>query len=289
MAKTKPLAAQNPILSLYLNAAGKYPLLSRQEEIEIAKAMEKCKEIKDRKEYYELRNKFTSSNLRLVISIAKYYQTRSTHFELLDLIQEGNQGLLKAINKFDHRKGFRFSTYATNWIRQAITRALANKGRAIRIPVNRIFEAYRYRKDVSRLSQKLDRRPLYYEIAEELDLTLEQVINFKNWESDVQPLDDKSEREMESVTVSKNEGPLDLYERTALIDAVSDRLNLLGPRQKFIISHRFGLFGNKESTLDEIGAILNLTRERIRQLETEALRELQRNNVSLREFHLNSA
>lgn len=289
MPGTKPLAAQNPILSLYLNEAARYPLLGRQGEIKLAKEMKKYRKKKDMKKYYELRDKFANSNLRWVVYVAKYYQQRSPHFELLDLIQEGNQGLLKAVERFDHRKGFKFTTYATYWIRQAISRSLEDRGKMIRLPINKAVKVYQYRKKVGKLSQELGRAPSHDEIIKKLDLNSEQITKLETWSYDVEPLDAKPERAIEKITISDDQSSHDLYEQTALKGAVIDKLDLLDPRYKFIIIHRFGLMGNPASTLEEVGTMLKLSRERIRQLQNEALEKLRRRGASLKEFYPNNA
>ena len=253
----------------YLREIGGYPLLSVDEEIEIAIKIEEGDEI--------ARKRLTESNLRLVVSIAKRYVGRGLSF--LDLIQEGNLGLIKAVEKFDYRKGYKFSTYATWWIRQAITRAIADQSRTIRIPVHMsevINKTYR----VSRqLTQQLGREPSESELADALEMPVERVREILKISADPISLDTPIGEEDDShlgdfIKDEMTRGPEEETAYRLLKEQIASLLNTLTDREKRVIELRFGLIDGKTHTLEEVGREFQVTRERIRQIEAKAIRKL---------------
>ncbi len=255
-------------IQMYLREIGKVPLLSSEEEVRLAK----LKEMND----LEAKGKLIEANLRLVVSIAKKFTGRS--LSLLDLIQEGNVGLFRAVEKFDYRKGYKFSTYATWWIRQAITRSLADQSRTIRIPVHMVETINKFQQIERRLIQVLGREPLPEEIAAEMDLPLNKVIHILKISQDTVSLetsvgDDDSEDSTlgDFIEDTKTVGPSQVAALELLKDHVREALNELSPREQKILEMRFGLIDGVSHTLEEVGQEFGVTRERIRQIEAKAL------------------
>jgi len=250
-------------VQLYLKEIGKLPFLTAEEEKELAKRIEKGDE--------EAKRKMARANLRLVVSIAKKYVGRSPNMTLLDLIQEGNLGLFKAVEKFDWRRGYKFSTYATWWIRQAITRALADHARTIRIPVHMVETISKYAKVRRRLIQELGREPLSEEIAAEMGLPLEKVHQIKKISQDTVSLeapigdDDEDSVLAEFVQDEKLVSPSIQAARSLLRERLKEILDDLNPREQKILEMRFGLNDSVSHTLEEVGQEFGVTRERIRQ------------------------
>ena len=254
---------------MYLKEIGKVPLLSPEEEIELAKKIELGDE--------EAKKKLAESNLRLVVSIAKRYAGRG--MQLLDLIQEGNLGLIKAVEKFDYRKGYKFSTYATWWIRQAITRAIADQARTIRIPVHMVETINRLVRTQRQLVQKLGREATPEELAKELDMPVERVREIMKIAQDPVSLETPIGEEEDShlgdfIQDNNVEVPADAATYTLLHEQLMDVLSTLTEREQKVLRLRFGLDDGRPRTLEEVGRQFNVTRERIRQIEAKALRKL---------------
>ena len=254
---------------MYLKEIGKVPLLSPDEEIELAKKIELGDE--------EAKKKLAESNLRLVVSIAKRYAGRG--MQLLDLIQEGNLGLIKAVEKFDYRKGYKFSTYATWWIRQAITRAIADQARTIRIPVHMVETINRLVRTQRQLVQKLGREATPEELAKELDMPVERVREIMKISQDPVSLETPIGEEEDShlgdfIQGNNVEVPADAATYTLLHEQLMDVLSTLTEREQKVLRLRFGLDDGRPRTLEEVGRQFNVTRERIRQIEAKALRKL---------------
>ena len=254
---------------MYLKEIGKVPLLSQDEEIELAKKIELGDE--------EAKKKLAESNLRLVVSIAKRYAGRG--MQLLDLIQEGNLGLIKAVEKFDYRKGYKFSTYATWWIRQAITRAIADQARTIRIPVHMVETINRLVRTQRQLVQKLGREATPEELAKELDMPVERVREIMKISQDPVSLETPIGEEEDShlgdfIQDNNVEVPADAATYTLLHEQLMDVLSTLTEREQKVLRLRFGLDDGRPRTLEEVGRQFNVTRERIRQIEAKALRKL---------------
>lgn len=253
----------------YLREIGKFPLLDAEEEIELAKNFEKnIKRAKD---------KLIESNLRLVVSIAKKYIGRG--LSLLDLIQEGNQGLIRAVEKYDWRRGFKFSTYATWWIRQAITRAIADQARTIRIPVHMVETINKLYRTSQRLMQELGREPTPEEIGGELELTADRVREIFKISQEVTSLNTPVGEDEDSTLGDFIEdvsqlSPVDQASRQLLKDHLEEVLAGLSEREAKVLALRFGLDGGQQRTLEEVGKVFGVTRERIRQIEAKALRKL---------------
>ncbi len=254
---------------MYLREIGRIPLLSYEEELEIAeKVLEGDEEAKQR---------LAESNLRLVVSIAKKYVGRGMLF--LDLIQEGNMGLIKAVDKFDYKKGFKFSTYATWWIRQAITRAIADQARTIRIPVHMVETINKLIRTSRHLLQKLGREPSPEEIAEELEMPVEKVMEIQKIAQDPVSLETPIGEEDDShlgdfIQDEDSPAPHDSAAYTLLKEQLEEVMNTLTPREAKVLKLRFGLEDGKARTLEEVGREFAVTRERIRQIEAKALRKL---------------
>ena len=254
-------------MKAYLKAMSKYPLLSPEEETSLA--------IRVTQGDIEARNMLANSNLRLVISIAKRYRDRG--LPLLDLIQEGNIGLLKAIDKYDYRKGFKFSTYATWWIKQAITRAIADTGKIIRVPVHMAETITRVKQERARLSQKLGVEPTPEMIGECLGMPASKVIDALNADRDAGSLEMPIGEDGETLLIDIIPDKTDIDEpifKAALREALIREIKTLTPREQKVLRMRFGLDDGIYRTLEEVGAEFGVTRERIRQIEAKALRKL---------------
>ena len=260
------------LVQMYLREIGRVPLLSADEEIRLAKANEKGD--------LSAKQKLTEANLRLVVSIAKKYVGRSHNLSLLDLIQEGNIGLFRAVEKFDFRKGFKFSTYATWWIRQAITRALADQSRTIRIPVHMVETINKYTQITRRLVQELGREPLPEEIAAEMNLEVDKIRHIQkisqetvSLETSVGDSDDDSVLG-DFIEDTETVMPHQVASRKLLKNHVGEVLRELTPREQKILKIRFGLEDGVTHTLEEVGKEFGVTRERIRQIEAKALEKI---------------
>ncbi len=260
-------------VQMYLKEIGRYPLITGEEEIEIAKKIERGDE--------SARQKLALSNLRLVVSIAKKYVGRSANLTLLDLIQEGNIGLFKAVEKFDYKKGFKFSTYATWWIRQAITRALADQARTIRIPVHMVETINKYQQVVRRLVQELGRDPLAEEVASEMGLEVDKIRYIIKISQDTvsleAPVGDGKEEDSSLADFIPDEdvvAPPISAARKILKAYINEIIGDLTPREQKILDMRFGLSDGVTHTLEEVGKVFSVTRERIRQIEAKALEKI---------------
>lgn len=254
---------------MYLKEIGKVPLLSAEEEIELAKRMEQGDA--------EAKRKLAEANLRLVVSIAKRYVGRGMLF--LDLIQEGNLGLIKAVEKFDYRKGYKFSTYATWWIRQAITRAIADQARTIRIPVHMVETINKLIRVSRQLLQELGKEPQPEEIAKEMNMPVEKVRDIMKISQEPVSLETPIGEEEDShlgdfIPDDDVPAPSDAAAFTLLKEQLIDVLDTLTPREEKVLRLRFGLDDGRARTLEEVGKEFNVTRERIRQIEAKALRKL---------------
>ena len=254
---------------MYLREIGKIPLLKPEEEISLAQKIEKG----DRK----AKKKLTESNLRLVVSIAKKYVMRG--LSLLDLIQEGNQGLIRAVEKYDWRKGYKFSTYATWWIRQAITRAIADQARTIRIPVHMVETINKLIRVQRQLMQQLGREPTPEEIADVMEISPDKVreilkISQKTTSLETPIGDDEDSYLGDFIEDTKQASPYELTSQRLLRENIEEVLAALSDRESKVLEMRFGLRGAKPMTLEEVGREFGVTRERIRQIEAKALRKL---------------
>lgn len=254
---------------MYLKEIGQIPLLSAEEEQALAKRVVDGDQT--------AKNQLTEANLRLVVSIAKKYSGRGLH--ILDLIQEGNTGLIRAVDKFDYTKGNKFSTYATWWIRQAITRAIADQARTIRVPVHMVEVINKATRCNRKLVQELGREPTLEEIAEELNLPIEKIIEANRTAADTLSLDtpvgDEEDTTIGSFVEDDNTpGPADATSNALLAEALSDILATLTEREADVLRLRFGMYDGKTHTLEEVGQIFGVTRERIRQIENKAIRKL---------------
>ncbi len=259
-------------VQMYLKEIGKISFVTAEQERELAKRIEKGDE--------EAKKRLARANLRLVVSIAKKYVGRSPNLTLLDLIQEGNLGLFRAVEKFDWRRGYKFSTYATWWIRQAITRALADQARTIRIPVHMIETISRYTQVRRRLLQDLGREPLAEEVAAEMGLEVDKVRHIQRISQETVSLetpvgeDDEDSVLAEFVEDEKVPPPSVDAARTLLRERLQEILDDLAPREQKILALRFGLEDGVTHTLEEVGAEFGVTRERIRQIEAKALEKI---------------
>lgn len=260
-------------IQIYLREIGQYPLLTAAEERELAKRIDAGDD--------EARNILARSNLRLVVSIAKKYVGRSPDLTLLDLIQEGNLGLFKAVDKFDWKKGYKFSTYATWWIRQAITRALADQSRTIRIPVHMVETIAKYKQVSRRLSQALGRDPQPEEIAVEMGVEVEKIYQIEKINQDTLSLenpigsdDDEKSTLGDFIADDKIPSPVQESSERILGEQVRDILDDLSPKERKILEMRHGLLDGIYHTLEEVGREFGVTRERIRQIEAKALEKI---------------
>ena len=260
---------------MYLREIGDIPLLSQEEELELAqKAVKGDKKAKD---------KLAESNMRLVVSIAKKYSGRGLDF--LDLIQEGNTGLLRAVEKFDPEKGFKFSTYATWWIRQAITRAIADQARTIRIPVHMVETINKVMRTKRRLTQELNREPSDAEVAEAMGMDAEKIEYVMRIRQDIASLDASVGRDGDDdesvlgdfIEDSERDSPEEATANQILKEQIAEILTTLSEREQKIIRLRFGIGGGRPHTLEEVGNEFSVTRERIRQIEAKALAKLRKN------------
>ena len=268
-------------VKMYLKDIGKVPLLSAEEELQLAKEMAEGNA--------EAKEKLINANLRLVVSIAKRYVGRGMSF--LDLIQEGNLGLMKAVDKFDYTKGFKFSTYATWWIRQAITRSIADQARTIRIPVHMVETINKLIKISRALLQKYGREPTQAEIAEAMGISEARVVEIQKIAQDPVSLETPIGEEEDShlgdfIEDTSATAPIDAAEANMLKEQVNEILGTLAPREAMVLILRYGLRDNRPRTLEEVGKVFNVTRERIRQIEAKALRRLKHPNKTkkLRDF-----
>ena len=254
---------------MYLKEIGQVRLLSAEEEVELAKRVSEGDQ--------DAKNKLTEANLRLVVSIAKKYSGRGLH--ILELMQEGNTGLIRAVDKFDWTKGNKFSTYATWWIRQAITRAIADQARTIRVPVHMVEVINKATRCNRKLVQELGREPTVEEIAKELNLPVEKIIEANRTAADTLSLDtpvgDEEDTSIGSfVEDERTPGPADATSNALLAEALKEILDTLTEREADVLRMRFGMYDGRTHTLEEVGQIFGVTRERIRQIENKAIRKL---------------
>ncbi len=261
-------------IQMYLREIGQYPLITGTQEKELAKRIEAGDE--------EAKNLLAKANLRLVVSIAKKYANRSPDLTLLDLIQEGNLGLFKAVDKFDWTKGYKFSTYATWWIRQAITRALADQSRTIRVPVHMVETIAKYKQVVRRLTQDLGRDPLPEEIATEMNMEVEKIYQIEKIDQSTVSLEtpvgddgeDGKSKLGDFIADDRILSPDQESSRRIVQDQVREILNELPPKERKILEMRYGLADGFTHTLEEVGKVFGVTRERIRQIEAKALEKI---------------
>ena len=270
------IEAGSDSVQMYLREIGKYPLLTSEEEVDLAKRIIKKDEM--------ARQKLMLSNLRLVVSIAKKYVGRSANLTLLDLIQEGNIGLSRAVDKFDYHKGFKFSTYATWWIRQGITRALADQARTIRIPVHMIETINKYQQIVRRLIQDLGREPMPEEVASEMGVGVEKIRHIIKISQDTVPLeapvgDEDGDSVLADFVADEDTiSPETMAGRRILRDHLNEIIDDLTERESKILEMRFGLDDGVTHTLEEVGKVFGVTRERIRQIEAKALEKIRQHH-----------
>jgi RNA polymerase primary sigma factor len=262
------LAVDDPV-RMYLKEIGKVPLLTSEREHELAERMAAGDEA--------AKTELVEANLRLVVSIAKRYVGRGMYF--LDLIQEGNLGLMKAVEKFDHNKGFKFSTYATWWIRQAITRAIADQARTIRIPVHMVETIHKVSRYSRQMLQELGREATAEEIGEKMGMSAEKVREIMKIAQDPVSLETPIGEEEDShlgdfIPDDDTPAPADAASATILREVIERELHTLTPREEHVIKLRFGLYDGRSRTLEEVGKEFDITRERIRQIEAKALRKL---------------
>ena len=262
-------SATDDTVKLYLKEIGSIPLLSTEEELEIAKRAHEGDEV--------ARAKLSRSNLRLVVSIAKRYVGRGMSF--LDLIQEGNLGLIKAVEKFDYTKGFKFSTYATWWIRQAITRAIADQARTIRIPVHMVETMNKVKRVSGQLLHMNGREPTPEEVAEELNLPVEKIKEIMRASQEPMSLETPIGEEDDShlgdfIPDGDAKAPVEEASHSLLKEQLLEIMDTLSPREKKVLKMRFGIDNGRPRTLEEVGREFSVTRERIRQIEAKALRKL---------------
>jgi RNA polymerase nonessential primary-like sigma factor len=256
---------------IYLNEIGASPLLSAEEEVYFSRLAQQGDE--------SARKRMIESNLRLVVKISRRYMNRGLAF--LDLIEEGNLGLIRAVEKFDPERGFRFSTYATWWIRQTIERAIMNQTRTIRLPIHVVKEINTYLRAARSLAQKLDHEPSAEEIAQLLDKPIEDVermlgLNERTASTDTSIMNDSDKTLLETIPDSNASDPADVLEEEDVHSNIEDCLAQLSSKQREVVERRFGLHGHQVSTLEEVGLEIGVTRERVRQIQMDALRKLKR-------------
>jgi RNA polymerase sigma factor (sigma-70 family) len=307
----RPEHEEEDLVRLYLNDIGKHPLLTKDDEARLGAVIEAGAEARARlaeagatgtavptaerrvlaraiRDAEDATDQFVKSNLRLVVSVAKKYQ--SSGLPLLDLVQEGNLGLIHAVEKFDYKKGFKFSTYATWWIRQAITRGIANTGRTIRLPVHTGDMVLRLRKTVVQLENDLGRRPTTEELAAALGWTEPQVVELQRVSADPASLDaplaEDSEDEFGDIVADMGaQSPFDAVAEAMMPGDIDKLLSSLDERERSVIRLRYGLDRGEPRTLDEVGTHFNLTRERIRQIESRAMSKLRHPSADLGGAH----
>ena len=263
-------------VKMYLKDIGKVPLLSPEEEVELAKKILEGDQ--------KAKARLCQANLRLVVSIAKRWASTNS-LSFLDLIQEGNMGLLRAVEKFDYTKGFRFSTYATWWIKQAITRAIADQSRTIRLPVHMVETINRYSRTVRQLTQELSREPTLEEIANAMGISENKVVEIKKSALDPisleTPIGEEEDSKMSDFIEDESaKSPMEIASQKLLHEQLLSVIETLTPREQQVIRERYGLIDGKSKTLEEVGREFSVTRERIRQIEAKALRKLKHPNRS---------
>lgn len=273
-------AVDDPV-RMYLKEIGKIRLLTQEEELELARRMSEGDEL--------AKERMVEANLRLVVSIAKHFMGRG--MQLLDLIQEGNLGLLKAVDKFDYRKGYKFSTYATWWVRQAISRAIADQARVIRIPVHMTETMNRIIRTSRQMAQEMGREPTVEELARKVEMTPGKVHEILKMAQDPVSLETPVGEEDDShlgdfIQDDRMPMPAEAAANTVMKEQLAQVLSTLSDREQRVLSLRFGLEDGRPRTLEEVGKVFHVTRERIRQIEAKALRKLGRNNRKwkLRDF-----
>ena len=275
----KNLDHSNDATQIYLNEIGFSPLLSAEEEVYFARLALKGN--------HDARRRMIESNLRLVVKISRRYLNRG--LPLLDLIEEGNLGLMRAVEKFDPNRGFRFSTYATWWIRQTIERGLMNQTRTIRLPIHIVKELNVYLRAARQLTHKLDHEPTPDEVAAMLDVPIEDVEKMFGLNEKVSSVDspigfDEHKSLLDTIADEKSANPIDILTDASLYSQIDIFLDVLTDNQQEVIARRFGLRGFEKATLEEIGKEINLTRERVRQIQIEALKTL-RHHLEMQGLH----
>ena len=266
-------------IHMYLKEIGQVPLLTPDQEIDLARRVEQGDQ--------EAKRKLEEANLRLVVSIAKHYTGHG--MSLMDLIQEGSLGLIRAVEKYDYKKGFRFSTYATWWIRQSITRAIADQGRTIRIPVHMVENINKVNRSARDLVQKLGRDPTVEELSKETHMSVDRIREIQRISREPvsmeTPVGDEEDSSLgDFIRDDTTPHPADEAARTMLREQIREILSDLTEREQQVLRLRYGLDDDRSRTLEEVGRQLNVTRERIRQIEAKALRKLKRKNIRMRDY-----
>jgi RNA polymerase primary sigma factor len=264
---------------MYLKEIGQVPLLTSEQEIDLARRVEQGDK--------EAKRQLEEANLRLVVSIAKHYTGHG--MSLMDLIQEGSLGLIRAVEKYDYKKGFRFSTYATWWIRQSITRAIADQGRTIRIPVHMVENINKVNRSARDLVQKLGRDPSPEELARETHMSVDRIREIQRISREPvsmeTPVGDEEDSSLgDFIRDDTTPHPADEAARTMLREQIREILSDLTEREQQVLCLRYGLDDDRSRTLEEVGRQMNVTRERIRQIEAKALRKLKRKNIRMRDY-----